>query len=484
MESVNATIKDCCTTILVGKKATYDGSTMMVRSEDSPAGRFIEKKFVVVKPANGPTKYKSVISKCEVDLPDGALQYSAMPNATNEVGVWASSAINSLNVAMSATETISSNGLVLGADPLVDEGLGEEDYVSITIPFIKTAKEGVIRLGSLVEKYGTYEMNGIGFSDENEVWWIETIGGHHWIAKRVPDDSYAVIPNQQGIDIFDFSDAYGEQKNFMCSKDMIEFITENHLDLNFTSQDLKTVKDYKIRITLGSHTDFDYSYNTCRAWFVLKYLNPSEKYQIEDDNLPWCKVPEHKISVQDIKYLMSSYFNNTKYNPYLKYGESTEKGKYRYIGINRTCHTALLQIRGYMPDALKGVKWISLGSNAFNAFIPQYAQVSDAPDYLKNIDHEVTTNNMYWTNRIIAALTDAHYNTCSVPVEQYQIQVLAKSHEFINKFDKKYKTAAFDLKEANQEIADYFKKETSELLNKVLFISSCEMKNSFARSDA
>ena len=163
----------------------------------------------------------------------------------------------------------------------------------------------------------------------------------------------------------------------MCSKDMIEFIVDNHLDLNFTKAELKTVKDYQIRITVGSHTDFDYSYNTCRAWFTLKYFNPNTKYEIERDDLPWNKVPEHKITVQDIKYIMSSYFNNTQYNPYLKYGDASLKGKYRYIGINRTGHTALIQIRGYMPDPIKVIKWISLGSNAFNAFIPQYTSIAE-----------------------------------------------------------------------------------------------------------
>ena len=52
-------------------------------------------------------------------------------------------------------------------------------------------------------------MNGIGFQDENEIWWMETIGGHHFIAKRVPDDEYVVGPNQLGIQFFDFVDAFG-----------------------------------------------------------------------------------------------------------------------------------------------------------------------------------------------------------------------------------------------------------------------------------
>ena len=483
MESVK--INDSCTTILVGKKASYDGSTIIVRSCDDPAGKFTPKRFEVVKPANQPTKYKAVYSKCEVDLPNDPLQYTSLPCSTRENGIWGSAGFNSKNVGMSSTETITSNALVQGADPLVETGLGEEDFFTITIPYIHCAKDGPKKLGEYLEKYGTYEMNGIAFNDENDIWYIETIGGHHWIAKRVPEDCYAVIPNQQGIDVFDFVDAFGEQKDHMCSKDMIDFIVNNHLS-DKTKEELAKCTNFRMRNAVGSHTDFDISYNTCRAWFTLRYFNPSEKekFQIDDFNLPWCKVPDNKITIQDIKYVMSSYFNNTKYNPYLKYGDGSEKGKYRYIGINRTAETGMLQIRGYMPDKLKCVKWVSLGSNAFNAFVPQYAQVDTTPEYLFNSTHDCNTNNFYWTNRLIACITDSHYTTCNVPVEQYQLRVLGKSFELLNKFDAKFKEKEFDLKEANQEISDYFQKETQGLLNKVLFIASCEMKNAFSRSDA
>ena len=64
-------------------------------------------------------------------------------------------------------------------------------------------------------KYGTYEMNGIAFEDVNEIWWLETIGGHHWIARKVPDEVYVVMPNQLGMDEFDLEDALGEQKNYI-----------------------------------------------------------------------------------------------------------------------------------------------------------------------------------------------------------------------------------------------------------------------------
>ena len=57
----------------------------------------------------------------------------------------------------------------------------------LTFNVIRSAREGVERLGMLLEQYGTYESNGIAFSDKDEIWWMETIGGHHWIACRVPD---------------------------------------------------------------------------------------------------------------------------------------------------------------------------------------------------------------------------------------------------------------------------------------------------------
>ena len=487
---------DSCTAILVGKNATYDGSTMMARTEDAPAGHFFEKKHIVVKPEDQPKHYKSVCSKFEIDLPDNPLQYTAMPMVSKKIGVYGEAGVNIKNVAVSATETISSNALVLGADPLVEAGLGEEDILTIVLPYINSAREGVKRLGELLTKYGTYEMNGIGFQDENEIWWLETIGGHHFIAKRVPDDAYVVGPNQQGIKSFDFVDAFGEQKEHICSADMIEFIVKNKLDLTFKrTEELGKEKNFDVRAALGSHTDFDRVYNTPRAWFMHKYLSPKKykwegenaDFTPESDDIPWSLVPDHKITVADIKYLMSSYYQGTKFNPYGKHGDLSEAGKYRPIGVNRNDFVTLTQIRPYMPDEIKSVEWIAVGSCAFNAFMPQYSRVNDSPKYIKDVKEEVSTDNFYWSNRLIGALADPHYSEAMVWIDRYQNKMAAKGHEFINGFDKKYQEGKNEknfLEEANNEIALYFQKETTNLLGKVLFTASLKMKNAYSRSDA
>ena len=252
-----------CTTILVGKHASFDGSTMIARNDDSGSGHFMPKKFVVIHPEEQKRTYQSVISHVTVELPENPMRYTAMPNAIEGKGIWAACGVNEVNVAMTATETIANNPRVLGADPLVEYlpaedgreeqagGIGEEDIVCLVLPYIHSAREGVERLGSLLEKYGTYEMNGSAFQDVDEIWWLETIGGHHWMARRVPDDSYVVMPNQLGIDFFDLDDAYTEKKNFMCSADLREFMEQYHLNVSLDDR-------WNPRDAFGTHDDSDH----------------------------------------------------------------------------------------------------------------------------------------------------------------------------------------------------------------------------------
>ena len=98
-----------CTTLLIGKKASYDGSTIIARNEDSPGGVFTPKKFVVIQPEDQPRHYRSVLSHVEIELPDDPMRYTSVPDATPKDGIWAEAGVNTANVAMSATETLTSN---------------------------------------------------------------------------------------------------------------------------------------------------------------------------------------------------------------------------------------------------------------------------------------------------------------------------------------------------------------------------------------
>ena len=496
-----------CTTLLAGRKATYDGSTMIARNDDSAAGRYTPKKLIIVTPDQQPRTYRSVISHVEIELPDEPMRYSAVPNVLPDEGIWAGAGINAANVAMTATETIASNERVLGADPLVvykpadgeipeqAGGIGEEDLVTIVLPYIRSAREGVLRTAELLEKYGTYEMNGMAFADVNEIWWMETLGGHHWIARRVPDDQYVVVPNESGIDSFDLDDAFGKQAEHMCSADLREFIADNHLDLSMDGDD----GAFNPRVAFGTQSDADHVYNTPRAWSILRYFNPKTakwdgpdaQYTPVSDDLPWSMKPERKITVEDFKYTLSNHFQGTPYDPYNVCGDLSMSGAYRCIGVNRTDFLAILQIRPYMPEQFRAVEWLTFGSNVFNTIVPFYANTKKVPTYLSCTEGNVDTNSFYWSCRLVAALADAQHKACKIHIERYQIKVMAEAHRILGDADK-LAAELLDMKadprvvidSANQELADMLKRETDDVLGQVLIETSNLMKNAYARSDA
>ena len=484
-----------CTTVLVGKRASNDNSTMIARTDD---GHFDEKKLIVVTPKQQKKKYKSVISHVEVALPEEALAYTASPSVNPENGVWAATGINAAGVGMTATETITTNPRVLAADPMVElkkaksrreketpGGIGEEDIVVLVLPYIHTAREGVLRLGQLLEQYGTYESNGIAFNDENEVWWMETIGGHHWMAKRVPDDMVVVMPNQFGMDSFDLADALGEKKNHLCSADLREFIADNCLDCN---QD----GDFNPRNIFGSRTDHDHIYNTPRAWFMGRYLcprrwkwdGPDADFSPESDDIPWSFVPERKMAVEDVKYLLSSTYQGTPYDPYLS-RDTGVRGKYRTIGINRTGVTSVCQIRDGMPVELRGVEWICFASTTFDALLPVYTCVEKMPAYLSEVSMDVSTENFYWASAVLGALADHSYHKSNRDIVRYQDAVMTRGRQLLREYDQKmletgdYSFAA----EANDKLAGMAKELSFQALYKVLRAASEGMKNGYNRAD-
>ena len=468
---------------------------MIARTDD---GHFDVKKLVVVEPEKQPKTYKSVLSHLEITLPENPLRYTACPSVDPKDGIWAATGINAAGVGMTATETITTNPRVLAADPLVEYkkpknrrekevpgGIGEEDMVVLTLPYIRSAREGVLRLAQLLERYGTYESNGIAFNDENEVWWLETIGGHHWMARRVPDEAVVVNPNQFGMDAFDLDDAFGEKKAHLCSADLREFIAENCLDLNRDGV-------FNPRNIFGSRRDMDHIYNTPRAWFMGRYLapyshswdGPGAEYGPESDNLPWALVPDRLVAVEDVKYLLSSHYQGTPYNPYSNQ-DSGKRGMYRSIGINRTGVTALCQIRAGVPEAIRGVEWVCFGSTTFSAMLPVYANADKMPKYLSDVTLDVSTGNLYWASRLIGALADSNYAACIQQIERYQDAVMAKGRQILREYDAKI--AAGDapalIAEANEALAKMAGERSTDTLNKLLLEVSQHMKNGFNRAD-
>ena len=342
----------------------------------------------------------------------------------------------------------------------------------------------MLRTGALLEQYGTYEPNGMAFADADEVWWLETIGGHHWIARRVPDDRVVVMPNQFGLDHFDFSDAYGEQKENLCSRDLQAFVEKYRLALD-------TGAGFNPRLAFGSHSDADHIYNTPRAWFMGRYFMPrtckwegeNADFTPESNDIPWSFVPERKVTVEDVRYLLGSYYQGTPYNPYDQ--TAACKGRYRTIGVPNSDVCGIMQIRGGLPAAIQGVEWLSMGGSGFTACFPVYANVTEFPKYLSGTTETVSTNSMYWHSRLIAALTDAHFGNALLLDERYVNAVMNRGQQFLYEYDEKIRQGApvEILEEANQKIADMVREESDKALGEILKNASEHMKIRYHRGD-
>lgn len=134
---------------------------------------------------------------------------------------------------------------------------------------------------------------------------LETIGGHHWMAWRVPDDAYVTNPNQLGTDYFEFDNP----EHFLCHPNLKNFIEENHLKLNYSDE------DFNPRYAFGSQKDKDRHYNTPRAWDIQRFLNPEVEQDPRSFFIPWCRKPYRKISIEDVKYVLSGHYQDSPYDP-------------------------------------------------------------------------------------------------------------------------------------------------------------------------
>ena len=413
-----------CTAIIVGKKASIDGSTIIARDEDAHTA-INTKKFVVVPSKDYDLTYKSKYTGLEVPVKGHGYRYTATPNGNPSEGDWFEAGINEKNVAMSATETELTNPRVLGHDPLVENGIAEDAMVTLVLPFVNSAREGVQRLGALIEKYGTAETNGIAFSDKDEVWYMETAGGHQWVAEKLPDDAYAICPNIMVIENIEF----GDHDNFMHSEGIRDFVNKYHLNPNPI--------DFNFRNIFGSQNEADSYYNTPRTWYGQKLFNPSVEQEPTSQNMPFCRKPEKKIAIEDVQYFLSSHYNGTKYDPFGTHSSGDEKDqkKFRSIALDRNQSSCILQIRNDVPANMAAVQWIAFGFYNYSPYVPFYTNINDTPANYKLAPNSFNMDSAYWMYKLLPVIIEPKYHQFINEVNAFRDECQSYAVGRIDKID-------------------------------------------------
>lgn len=443
-----------CTTIIIGQEQTADGSMIVARSEDWDAME--AKNYEIFEGTdNGPREFVAKDSPFRCELPEKALGYSAL-SPYNLHGHWGSAGFNTAGVGMSATESIFSNDEVLKHDPLVENGVAENSVFNITLPYVHTAREGVERLGMLIEKYGIAEGFGIGFVDSKEIWYLETACGHRWLACRMPKDQYFVTGNQSRFRTYDPND----KENYLASADLIEF-AEKHGLYNPAQGPFDFHEAYARDIKL------DTTYNYPRVWGLQQFFSPEIKNDVTKNTFPVFAKAAHKVTLTELRTAFRFHYDNTEHDPYLN---SNPKEPYRPVSIFRTTQTHLLQVRPELPQAIGCVNYVAMGMADLGVFLPLYQGITSYPEAYTKGNGESSDDSAYWKFRKIMVLGMTNYNKYAPIIKEayanFEAETDQRQREMEEEYLRIYKTQPLHAQDLLQAFSD-------KILNTALDLADC-----------
>ena len=431
-----------CTTIIIGQEQTADGSMIVARSEDWDAME--AKNYEIFEDTdNGPREFVAKDSPFRCELPEKALGYSAL-SPYNLHGHWGSAGFNTAGVGMSATESIFSNDEVLKHDPLVENGVAENSVFNITLPYVHTAREGVERLGMLIEKYGIAEGFGIGFVDSKEIWYLETACGHRWLACRMPKDQYFVTGNQSRFRTYDPND----KENYLASADLIEF-AEKHGLYNPAQGAFDFHEAYARDIKL------DTTYNYPRVWGLQQFFSPEIKNDVTKNTFLVFAKAAHKVTLTELRTAFRFHYDNTEHDPYLN---SNPQEPYRPVSIFRTTQTHLLQVRPELPQAIGCVNYVAMGMADLGVFLPLYQGITSYPEAYTKGNGESSDDSAYWKFRKIMVLGMTNYNKYAPIIKEayakFEAETDQRQREMEEEYLRIYKTQPLHAQDLLQAFSD------------------------------
>ena len=431
-----------CTTIIIGKEQTADGSMIVARSEDWDAME--AKNYEIFEGTdNGPREFVAKDSPFRCELPEKALGYSAL-SPYNLHGHWGSAGFNTAGVGMSATESIFSNEEVLKHDPLVENGVAENSVFNITLPYVHTAREGVERLGMLIEKYGIAEGFGIGFVDSKEIWYLETACGHRWLACRMPKDQYFVTGNQSRFRTYDPND----KENYLASADLIEF-AEKHGLYN------PAQGAFDFHVAYARDVVLDTTYNYPRVWGLQQLFSPEIKNDVTKNTFPVFAKAAHKVTLTELRTAFRFHYDNTEHDPYLN---SNPKEPYRPVSIFRTTQTHLLQVRPELPQAIGCVNYVAMGMADLGVFLPLYQGITSYPEAYTKGNGESSADSAYWKFRKIMVLGMTNYNKYAPVIKEayakFEAETDQRQREMEEEYLRIYKTQPLHAQDLLQAFSD------------------------------
>ncbi len=348
-----------CTAVYVGSQASDDGTVIMAKSNDY---QDVWANYVTIteRVENKPGRTMPVDNDKTVfaALPSTTYRYTSTPwmasaTAANGLGSDATVCTNEYGVAMIMSITSFSNEAALNADPLVEHGLSEFTAVDLVTCQSATAREGVEVLLSLIDTYGSSEVNIAIIADQKEAWYIEMYNGHQYAAVKLPDDKVCAFGNEFSLEYTsDYSDC-------ILSDDLESLAKSNDFAVYGENGKLNLLATYS-----GSEVITNYSH--MRTWIAHQIMAPAA-YGDYDKNAiyPLCFSAEKKVSLLDVMEIMRNRYEGTQYSP-----DETGRTDMRVIGTDTALSVHIAQIYPNLPADMSCVTWESTGPALYGVFVP------------------------------------------------------------------------------------------------------------------
>ena len=409
-----------CTNLIVGKKASVDGSVLVSYNADDygmfghlchyPAG--MHKKGEMRKIFDWDT------GEYHGEIPEAPVTYNVIGN------------INEFQLSIGET-TYGGREEMVDTTGILDYG----SLIYVTLQRAKTAREAISIMTSLVEKYG-YCSSGETFSicDPNEAWIMEMMGtgpgskGVVWVAVRIPDNAICAHANQSRIGKFDMKD----KKNVIYSKNVISYARKMGW---FTGKDA----DFSWKNTYARPDFSGRRFCDARVWsFFNHYQKGFDRYlpwalgkDPNAEDMPLWIIPDRKLSVHDVEMGMRDHYEGTAlaldttnvgggiyqmpYRPtplQFKVDGKTYFNE-RPISTQQSAFSFVSQLRSWMPREIGGVIWFGNDDANMIAYTPVYCGNTVQPECYNTPGADAVTfsdKNAFWVCNWVSNMVYPRYS--------------------------------------------------------------------------
>lgn len=409
-----------CSNLIVGKKASVDGSVMVSYNADD-YGMF---GHLCHYPAGAhPKGTMRQIYDWDSGVYHGEIEEA--PVTYNVIGN-----INEFQLSIGET-TYGGREEMVDSTGILDYG----SLIYVTLQRAKTAREAISVMTSLVEKYG-YNSEGETFSicDPNEAWIMEMQGtgagskGVVWVAMRIPDDAICAHANQSRIGKFNMKD----KKNVLYSKNVISYARKmgwfNGKDSEFSWKNTYAFPDFSGR-----------RFCDARVWsFFNHYADDFDRYlpwalgkDKDAEDMPLWIVPNRKLSVADVENGMRDHYEGTalaldttsigggvyempyRPTPLTFTVDGKQYFNERPISTQQTAFTFVSQLRSWLPREIGGVLWFGNDDANMVAYTPVYCGNTVQPACYNTKGADAVTfssDNAFWLCNMVSNMVYPRYS--------------------------------------------------------------------------